>query len=106
MVRVEQSAAQGQFLGAMAVRHESVVADALESVGQYVHEEAADEFVGIQAHGLVGQARLVVLVGEGDCAVLDRHEAMVGNRRHYSICRSFAQSRDVCLRGARSVQAC
>jgi hypothetical protein len=63
----------------MAVGHESVVADALESVGQDVHQEAADEFVRIQGHRLVGKARLVVLVGEGDSAVFDLYEAMVGD---------------------------
>ena len=63
----------------MAVSHESVVADALESVGQDVHQEASDEFVGLQAYGLVGNAGLVVLVGEGHFAVFDLHESMVGN---------------------------
>jgi hypothetical protein len=76
---MEKAAAQGEFFGAMAVGHEPVVADALETVGKDVHQKAANEFVRIKAHRLVGNSRLIVLVGKGHSAVLHPHETMVGN---------------------------
>jgi hypothetical protein len=63
----------------MAVRHESIVADALKAVRQHVEQEAAYEFVRIQAHRFVGEGYLVVFVGESDSAVSDLYEAVVGD---------------------------
>ena len=75
---VEQAAAQHQFFGPVAVGHESVVADALESVGQNVQQEASDELGGLEAHGLVDVAGFVVLVGEGDRFATHLDEPVVG----------------------------
>lgn len=76
---VQEAATHGEFLGAMAVGQESIVPDTLKAVGQHVEEKAPDELVGIQGHGPVHAARLVVSVGEGDVAVLHADKAMVGN---------------------------
>src|SRR6185503_812814 len=51
-----------QFAGArdvgcaMAIGEQSIVTDAMHALGQHMHEEAADERVGWQRHGLVDTA--------------------------------------------------
>ena len=42
----EQPAAKGEFLGAMAVGEEAVMADAMKAVRQGVQQEAPDELIG------------------------------------------------------------
>jgi hypothetical protein len=42
----------------VAVGEQAIVADAVEALGQDVHQEAADELVGGQRHGL-GSARSI-----------------------------------------------
>jgi hypothetical protein len=57
------------------------VADAVEALGQDVHEEASDELRYRQGHGLVSLAALgaVVLPLEGDLVVVEGDEAAVGD---------------------------
>ena len=43
---VEQAAAEGEFLLAMAAGEESEVADAVEVAGQDMEQEASDELLG------------------------------------------------------------
>jgi hypothetical protein len=52
---VEQLARSRDVLGASAVGEETVVTDAVETVGQDVDEEAADELVGVKRHKLVAR---------------------------------------------------
>ncbi|SRR6266480_5840870 len=54
--------------GARAFGEQAVVADAVQALGQHVDEEATDELVGGERHGLVSIAALdaVVLPLEGD----------------------------------------
>ncbi len=49
----EQFAGQGDVAGAPAIGKQSVVTDAVETVGWDVNEEAADELGYRQGHGLV-----------------------------------------------------
>ena len=48
----EQFAGRGDVLGAVAVGEEPVVADAVEALGQHVHQEPADELVRVKRHRL------------------------------------------------------
>ena len=48
-------ALRGAIVGAMAVGEQAVMADAVEALGQDVKEEAADELVGGQGHGLMAR---------------------------------------------------
>ena len=57
---------KAKFLFLGAVGKESVVAYLLESSGQYMHQEAANEFLMSESHLLAGTTVSVVLVPEGD----------------------------------------
>ena len=56
-----------QFGGAVAAGEQAVVTDAMQALGQRMDEEAADELMGRQRHGLVaaGSFDPVVLALEG-----------------------------------------
>jgi hypothetical protein len=56
----------------VAIGEESEVANAMEAVGQGVEQEAPDELVGLQTHGLDGAAVAIVLPGKGDMTVACR----------------------------------
>ena len=49
---VEQLTRSGDVLGAPAIGEEAVVPDAVESVGQHMDQEAADELVGVSVISL------------------------------------------------------
>ena len=55
---VEQLTRAGKVLGAPAVGEETVVSDAVETVGQDVDQEAAYELVGVERHKLVASVAL------------------------------------------------
>ena len=61
--------------------------------GQHVHQEAADELVGIERHHLValGTFDAVVLPLEGDAVVIDRDQAAVGDGDAVGVAREIAQ---------------
>ena len=63
----------------MAIGEESKVTDAMEAVGQGVEQEAPDELVGLQTHGLDGAAVAIVLPGKGDMIVIAVLDAAVGD---------------------------
>ena len=63
----------------MPVGEKSELTNAMEAVGQGVQQEAADELVGLQPHGLDGAAVAVVLPREGDMIVLAGLDAAVGD---------------------------
>ena len=58
-----------------------VVADAVEPLGQDVEQEAPDELVGRQRHRAVPRLPVVavILVAEGDAALVESDEAAVGD---------------------------
>lgn len=51
--RIEQPATEREFVGAMAVGEEAVVANAMETVGQYVEQEAAHELTDLEPRSAV-----------------------------------------------------
>ena len=63
----------------MAIGEESKVTNAMEAVGQDVEQEAPDELVGLQIHGLYGAVLAIVLPGEGDMFVVAGLDAAVGD---------------------------
>ncbi len=76
---VEELAAAGQLGLAAMVAEQSIVADALEAVGQDMQQEASDELVRVEGHDLAATVVPVVLPAEGDGAVPDLGQAGVGD---------------------------
>src|SRR3954454_16866880 len=75
----EQIAAQCELLGAMAIGEEADVADTVETIGQGMLQEAADELVGRERHDLGPGVLAIVLPGEADLTVGEPHQAAVGD---------------------------
>ena len=69
------------MFSAPAVGEETVVRDAVETVGQDVDQKAADELVGIEPHKLVASVELgpVILPFESDALAVEGNEPAVGN---------------------------
>ncbi len=53
--------------------------NAMEAVGQGVEQEAPDELVGLQIHGLYGAVLAIVFPGESDMFVVAGLDAAVGD---------------------------
>src|SRR5713226_3753465 len=68
-------------LGAIAAGEQAVVADAMEALGQYVDEKAADELADVERHRRIPAGALdpVVLNLERDTVLVDRDETSVGD---------------------------
>lgn len=69
-----------QFLLAIAIAEEAVVADALKTLRQDVEQEPADELVGGEGHRAKAIAVSVVLPAEANVPVIDREQTIVGDR--------------------------
>ena len=54
----QQCAGLGDVFDAASIGQQTVVANAVKAVGQNMQQEAADEFVGVQAHGAIADAAL------------------------------------------------
>ena len=78
---IEKLAAVGKLVAAMAVGREAVIANAMEAIGQDVHQEAADELAGGKPHDLdlVPAVLAVVLPAEADVIVAELDQAAVGD---------------------------
>ena len=79
LLTIEKFAAKGELGGAMAVGHEAEVADAMETVGQRVKQETANELVGLELHDLCRAVLAVVLPGKGDVILVEGCEPAVGD---------------------------
>jgi len=84
LIESEQRATGGELFLTLAVGEEAVIANASKLRGRDVGEEAPDEFLGAQAHDLLDLLSVlpffpVVEVGEGNDAVVDAEDAVVGN---------------------------
>ena len=97
---VEQLTRSRDVLGAPAVGEETVVADAVETVGQDVDQEAADELVGVERHELVASVALgpVILPFESDALAVEGDEPAVGNGDPVSVARQVGEH---CVRSAK-----
>src|SRR5215471_12391288 len=69
-----------QLRFAVSIAHEPVVADAVESTGEYVKEESADELLGCESHEFLLIVVSIVPPVKADLTVFDIHDAMIGNR--------------------------
>src|ERR1019366_3161500 len=79
--RVEQAAAQRQFVGAMTIGEQPVVTNTIEPVRQNVKQEAANELASGERHGraLCLSLLAVVLPAEGDMLIGEFDEPAVAD---------------------------
>ena len=68
-----------QFLSPVTVPQETVLANTLESVRQYMQQEAPDEFIGGQGHRFDLIAVPVILPLKADVTVFDIEQTIVGD---------------------------
>src|SRR5215470_11858409 len=67
--------------GAVAVGKQPIVTDAVETLGEDVQKEAANELMGVECHCLpaIGAIEAIVLPTEGDTTVVGREQPPVGD---------------------------
>src|SRR6266849_6136792 len=72
---------------------QAVVTDAVKARWQDMHQEAADELVGIERHHPVSLPAFeaVILPFEGDALVIERDQAAVGDGDTVGVAREIAQ---------------
>src|SRR5262245_40385624 len=77
----EEPACQCNVVGPVGIGEEAVVTDAMQSVGQDMDQEAADELVGVERHKLIASVALgpVILPFESDALAGEGDEPAVGN---------------------------
>jgi hypothetical protein len=88
---VEQLPAEGQQGGSAAVGEEAEVAYPNEAPGEQVEEEAAQELIGGQRHESLPVAVSGVAPAEGDVAVFEDDESVVGNGDSMGVGAEIAQ---------------
>jgi hypothetical protein len=76
----QELAAMLQLLFAVSIAQEAVIATAVESTGENVEEESADELLGRESHDFLLIVVAVVPPVELDLRVFDIHDPMIGNR--------------------------
>ncbi len=91
--RTKQLARPRDVVGAGAIGEQAVVTDAMESTGQHMDEEAADELVGRERHGLLSFTPLgaIVLPLEGHAGIVERDQAAVGDGDTMGVAREIRQ---------------
>src|SRR5262249_12685068 len=79
--KIKNSRARATVRGPVAVGKQAIMADAVEPFWQDVHEEAANELVGMERHRLpaIGAIKPIVLPAEGDATIVGGDEAPVGD---------------------------
>jgi hypothetical protein len=75
----QQLAAKGELGFPVAMAQKAVVTDALKTVGEDMEQEAANEFFGFQGHGFLLVVMPIIFPLEGDLAVLDAKQAVIGD---------------------------
>jgi len=87
----EQCARQRQQLLAEAIRQQAVVADADESAGQNVQEEAAQELDGVEGHDALLAAVSIIPPAKTRTLSVEGQQAMVGDGHAVGIAAEIAQ---------------
>ena len=82
---MQQLAAAGEFVFAVAVGEKAEVADANEAGGQDVEQEAAEEFDGVESESFFGATVAVVFPAEADTPLFDLQQAMIGDSDAMSV---------------------
>lgn len=91
-LRGEERATAFELLNAIGFRHETIITDAMEAVGQCVQEKMADELVRIKPHHFGLAAAAIILVGEGDVTLIDCDETRFGDRRAIGVAGKIGQN--------------
>jgi hypothetical protein len=81
---LEELATEAEVSLSVAISEEAVVTDMDEVVGPGVEEEAAEEFFCLEGHGALAVMG-VVLVAEGDLAVFEGQQSVVGDGHAVSV---------------------
>src|SRR5260370_8554606 len=79
LLMIKNGAAKGELGSAMAVGHEAEMADAVETVGQRVNKEAANELLGLELHDFFRAVLTGILPGEGDMTQVETNAPALGN---------------------------
>lgn len=89
----QQASAERELVGAMAVRQEAVVTNAMEAIRQHVQEEAAYELGDRDAPDfvLVTATLPVVLPAEANVDLIDIEQASVGDSDAMGVAREIGQ---------------
>ena len=89
----EQLASVRNVCGSVAGGEQPIVSNAMEALRQHVDQEAPDELVGFQRHGLVAAWPLdpIVLVLEGDAVIVGGQQPAIGDRDAVGVARQVAQ---------------
>jgi len=82
----------GEFLLAVTIAEEAIVANVLESTWKDMDQEAADELVGAECHRLLLVAVTIVLPAETHLAILDVEDAIVGYRDAVCVAADIVQN--------------
>ena len=77
-----------------SVGQKTEVTHAHEAFGDHVEQEAADEFVGIEGHGLFLVRIFSVSVIEGDVSVLGGQNPIIGERHAVGVAAEVVQNMD------------
>ena len=88
----EQLASVGNVCGAVEAGEQPIMSDAVEAFRQHVDQEAWDELVGRQRHGLVAGRPFdpIILVLEGDALLVGGHQPAIGDRDAVGVARQIA----------------
>lgn len=91
--RIEQAAAQRQFVGAMTIGKQPVVTNTIEPVRQDVKQKTADELASGERHGLAFCLSLlaVVLPAEGNMLIGEFDEPAVADSDAVGIAREIGR---------------
>ena len=95
LMATEQSTGACDVVGAGGLGEQTVVADAVEALGQDVDEEAADELICCERHHLVaiGAFDPIVLVLEADTVFVERDQPAVGDGDAMGVAGQISQYR-------------
>ena len=74
-----QGSAGGEFPVAVSITEQAIMADAGESERQDMQQEAADELIGVQAHGLLAIAVGVIAPAKAHVLSVEINQAVVGD---------------------------
>ena len=79
VLRRQETAGQGDIVGAMAVGEQTVMPDMVEAFWEDVDQEAPDEFMDRQVHGFITISAFgsIILPGEGNGLVVDADQPAV-----------------------------
>ena len=91
-LRGEERATAFELFATIGFRHEAVMTDAMEAVGQHVQQKTANELVRMEAHHFGLAVAAIILVAEGDLGLIDCDEAGVGDRRAVGIAGEIGQN--------------